>query len=55
MFWLVALGVVGGIWLFTVGLLALLDADIGTKQRKSITPIDAVARAEDRGPFPPPT
>ena len=53
MVWFVVLGVIGGIWLITVGLLALVDADIGMKQKKSITPIDAVARAEDRGPFSP--
>ena len=39
MVWFVVLGVIGGIWLITVGLPALVDADIGMKQKKSITPI----------------
>lgn len=54
MFWLIALGVVGGMWLFAIGVLTLIEGDVGMKQKKSITPVDAVARSEDRGAFPPP-
>ena len=42
-------------WLFAIGVLALVDGDVGMKQKKSIVPVDLAARAEDRGAFPPPT
>jgi hypothetical protein len=53
-FWLLLLGVVGAVWVFAIGVLALADSDISLKTTKSITPVDAAARAQDRGAFPPP-